>query len=171
MHKIYIAIDNSVLGDLTDPNLPENKKRDNDAFLQIIDLDHKGIFEIGIPISTTMIEESWSGNIKRKAVREIMGSAWRKWPNLVNPEYEKILDKQKDCLIKIMQDKDGIDSKNLIASTIHSNYYLTTDYRYLRQFRAQLKKIREKCGITKEIFTPSEFLEKYNKREIKDFSL
>ncbi len=169
MYKIYIAIDNSVLGDLTDPNLPENKKRDNDAFLQIIDLDHKGIFEIGIPISTTMIEESWSGNIKRKAVREIMGSAWRKWPNLVNPEYKKILDKQKDCLIKIMQDKDGIDSKNLIASTIHSNYYLTTDYRYLRQFRAQLKKIREECGITKEIFTPSEFLKKYSKGEIKEF--
>ena len=169
MKKIPIAVDNSVLGDLTDPNLPENKKKDNDAFLQIIDLDHKGIFEIGIPISTTMIEESWSGNIKRKAVREIMGSAWRKWPNLVNPEYEKILDKQKDCLIKIMQDKDGIDSKNLIASTIHSNYYLTTDYRYLRQFRAQLKKIREECGITKEIFTPSEFLEKYSKGEIKEF--
>jgi len=46
---------------------------------------------------------------------------------------------------------------------------LTTDYKYLRQFRAQLKKIREKCGITKELFTPSEFLEKYNKKEIKIF--
>ena len=70
-----------------------------------------------------------------------------------------------------MQDKGGIDSVNFIVSTMHANYYLTTDYRYLRQFRAQLKKIREKCGVTKEIFTPSEFLEKYNKGEIKDFSL
>jgi len=171
MSKIPIAIDNSVLGDLVDSNLPDNKKEDNNAFLQIIELDHKGIFEIGIPISTTMIEEAGSGNIKREAVRKIMGSAWRRWPNLGNPEYNKILDKQKDCLIKIMQDKDGIDSKNFIVSTIHSNYYLTTDYRYLRQFRAQLKRIREECGIKKEIFTPSEFLEKYYKGEIKDFSL
>jgi len=171
MSKIPIAIDNSVLGDLVDLNLPDNKKRDNDAFLQIIELDHKGIFEIGIPGSTTMIEELGSGNIKREAVRKIMGSAWRLWPFSGTKKHNEILDKQIDCLIKIMQDKGGIDSENFIVSTIHSNYYLTTDYRYLRQFRVQLKKIREKCGITKELFTPSEFLEKYHKREIKDFSL
>jgi len=169
MCKIHIAVDNSVLGDLVDPNLLGNKKKDNNAFLKIIELDHKGIFEIGIPDSTTMIEELASGNIKRQAVRKIMGPAYRVWPNLVNPEYNKILDKQKDCLIKIMQDKGGIDSRNFIVSTIHANYYLTTDYRYLHQFRAQFKKIRKECGITKEILTPSEFLEKYNKREIKFF--
>ncbi len=170
MRKIPIAVDNSVLGDLVDPNLPENKKKDNNAFLQIIELDHKGIFEIGIAVSTTMIEESWSGNIKRDAVRKIMGSAWRLWPVVVTKQHNEILDKQIECLIKIMQDKDGIDSKNFVVSTIHSNYYLTSDYRYLRQFRAQFNKIREKCGITKEIFTPSEFLEKYYKGEIKIFS-
>ena len=169
MGKIPIAIDNSVLGDLVDPNLPDNKKEDNNAFLQIIELDHKDVFEIGIPISTTMIEQGWSSNNKRQAVRKIIGSAWRLWPVLVTKEHDKILDKQIDCLIKIMQDKDGIDSKNFIVSTIHSNYYLTTDYRYLRQFRAQLKKIRKECGITKEMLTPSEFLEKYNKKEIKVF--
>ena len=70
MSKIPIAVDNSVLGDLVDLNLPDNKKRDNDAFLQIIELDHKGIFEIGIPGSTTMIEELGSGNIKREAVEK-----------------------------------------------------------------------------------------------------
>jgi len=169
MGKIPIAIDNSVLGDLVDPNLPDNKKEDNNAFLQITELDHKGVFGIGIPVSTTMIEQGWSSNNKREAVRKIMGSAWRLWPVLVTKEHDKILDKQIDCIIKIMQDKDGIDSRNFIVSTIYSNYYLTTDYRYLRQFRAQFKKIREKCGITKEIFTPSEFLEKYNKKEIKVF--
>jgi len=169
MSKIPIAIDNSVLGDLVDSNLTDTKKEDNNAFLQIIELDHKGIFEIGIPVSTTMIEESGSGNIKREAVRKKMGSAWRLWPFLVTEEHNKILDKQIDCLIKIMQDKGGVDSENFIVSTIHSNYYLTTDYRYLRQFRAQLKKIREECGITKEILTPFEFLKKYNRKEIKVF--
>ena len=128
MYKIPIAIDNSVLGDLVDPNLPDNKKKDNNAFLQIIELDHKCICEIGIPISTTMIEWALSSNIKREAVRKKMGSAWRLWPNLVTKEHDKTLDKQIDCLIKIMQDKDGIDSKNFIVSTIYSNYYLTTDY-------------------------------------------
>jgi len=121
-----------------------------------------------------MIEESWSGNIKREAVRKKMGSAWRLWrlwPVVVTKKHNEILDKQIDCLIKIMQDKGGTDSRNIIVSTIHSDYYLTTDYRYLHQFRAQLKKIREKCGITKEIFTPSEFLKKYYKREIRNFSL
>jgi len=171
LNKIPIAIDNSVLGDLVDPNLPENKKKDNNAFLQIIELDHKCIFVFGIAVSTTMIEESWSGNIKRDAVRKIMGSAWRLWPVVVNKQQNEILDKQIDCLIKIMQDKDGVDSMNFIVSTIHSNYYLTTDYKYLRQFRAQLKKIRVECGITKEILTPSEFLEKYYKEEVKNFSV
>jgi len=60
---------------LVDPKLPNNKKKDNNAFLQIIELDHKGIFEIGIPISTTGIEESWSGSIKREALRKKMGTA------------------------------------------------------------------------------------------------
>ena len=165
MCKIPIVPDNSVLGDLVDPNLPDNKKEDNNAFLQIIELDNKGICEIGIPFSTTMIEWAWSSNIKREAVRKKMGSAWRLWPVLATKES----DKQIDCLIKIMQDKGGIDSRNFIVSTIYTNYYLTTDYKYLRQFRAQLKKIREKCGITKEIFTPYEFLEKYSKGEIKVF--
>ncbi len=169
MCKIPIVPDNSVLGDLVDPKLPDNKKEDNNAFLQIIELDHKGICEIGIPITTTMIEWTWSSNIKREAVRKKMGSSWRLWPALATKKHNEILDKQIDCLIKIMQDKGGIDSKNFIVSTIYTNYYLTTDYRYLRQFKAQLKKIREECGITKEIFTPSEFLEKYNKKEIKVF--
>jgi len=166
MRKIPIVPDNSVLGDLVDSNLPDNKKENNNAFLQIIELDHKGIFEIGIPIPTTMIEELRSGNIKREEVRKKMGSAWRLWPNIAPKSFNKLLDKQIDCLQKIMQDRDGIDSRNFIVSTIYSSYYLTTDYRYLRQFRAQLNRIREKCGITKEIFTPSEFLKKYYKREI-----
>jgi len=171
MNRIPIAIDNSILGDLADPNLPDNKKEDLEAFEEIIKLDHEGIFEIGIPGSTTMIEESGSGNIKREAVRKKMGSAWRLWPFGVIKKHNEILDKQIDCLIKVMQDRGGVDSINFIVSTIHSNYYLTTDYRYLRQFRAQLKKIREECGITKELSTPSEFLEKYYKGEIKYFSL
>jgi len=169
MDRIPVAVDNSVLGDLADQNLPINKKKDNDAFLHIIELDHQGIFEIGIPISTTMIEEAWSSNVKREALRKIMGSAWRLWPVATNTDHINKINKQTDCLINIMQDKDGIDSRNFIVSTMFSDYYLTTDYRYLRQFRTQIKRIREKCKITKEIYTPSEFLEKYYSGKIKEF--
>jgi hypothetical protein len=169
MKRIPVSIDNSVLGDLVDPNLPENKMKDNNSFLQIIELDHQGIFEIGIPISTTMIEEAWSSNVKREAVREIMGSAFRLWPVASNTTHINKLNEQTDCLINIMQDKDGVDSRNFIVSTMFSDYYLTTDYRYIRQFRAQIKRIREKCKIAKDIYTPSEFLAKYNNGEIKEF--
>jgi hypothetical protein len=170
MIRIPVAVDNSVLGDLVDPKLPNNKKKDNESFLQIIELDHKGIFEIGIPISTTMIEESGSGNIKRQVVRKIMGSAWRLWPVASNTAHINKLNKQIDCLINIMQDKDGVDSRNFIVSTMFSDYYLTTDYRYVRQFKAQIKRIRGKCQITKEIYTPSEFLEKYKDGKLKEVS-
>ena len=57
-----------------------------------------------------------------------------------------------------MQDKDGIDSENLIASTLHTPYFITTDYKYKRQFCSQKKRIQEKCGINVEVLTPSEFL-------------
>ena len=67
--------DNSVLGDLANSNLPVNKMEDLKAFEEIIELDHKGIIKIGIPISTTMIEEAYAGGFRREMVREKMGSA------------------------------------------------------------------------------------------------
>jgi hypothetical protein len=163
---IAVAVDNSVLGDLVDPSLPKNKKEDRSAFEEMIKLDQQGIIEIGIPISSTMIEELGTGEEKRRLLRRKMGRAFRKWPVIVDQKDHDDIEFKKKCLQDIMQDKDGIDSANLLASTIHTRYYITTDYRYWRRFKSQSKRIREKCGINVFVLTPSEFLEKYKSGKI-----
>lgn len=72
--SLAIVVDNSVLGDLTNPSLPKNKKADQRAFKQIVELAKQGIFGIGAQISTTMIEEGHAGQEKRHLLREIMGN-------------------------------------------------------------------------------------------------
>lgn len=160
-----VAVDNSVLGDLTDPNLPENKKADRLAFKEMIKLAKQGIIEIGAPISSTIIEEGHAGAEKRRLLREIMGETLKSWPT-VTTQTKRDIERKKKCLQDIMQDKGGIDSANLLVSTIYTPYYITTDYRYCRQFKAQLKRIREKCGINVFVLTPSEFLKKYKPGEV-----
>ncbi len=158
--SLDVAVDNSVLGDLTDPNLPENKKADLLAFKEMIELARQGIIEIGLPISSTMIEERHAGAEKRRLLREIMGDVLKLWP-VVTAQTERDMERKKKCLREIMQDKEGIDSANLLASTIYTPYYITTDYKYCRQFKAQLKRIRDDCGLNVFVLTPSEFLKKY----------
>lgn len=161
-----VAVDNSVLGDLTDPSLPENKRTDRLAFEEMVELDKQGIIEIGIPISSTMIEEGGAGAKKRQLLREKMGPAYRLWPVAITPIMYNNIERKKKCLQDIMQDKEGIDSANLLVSTIYTSYYVTTDYRYCRHFKAQLKRIREKCGINVFVLTPSEFMKKYKSGEV-----
>lgn len=161
-----VAIDNSVLGDITDSNLPKNKLKDRNAFEKMLELDKQDILEIGIPISSTMIEESQSGEDKRNLLRERMGRAFRLWPVAIPQGMSNDIENKKKCLKNIMQDKEGIDSDNLVVSTIHTSYYITTDYRYCRQFKAQLEKIKKICGINVFVLTPSEFMAKYKAGEI-----
>lgn len=151
---------------MTDPNLPENKKADQLAFKEMIELDKQGIIEIGIPISSTMIEEGHAGGEKRRLLRKKMGKAFRLWPVTVPPGMHSDIKRKKKCLQDIMQDKGGIDSANLLVSTIYTPYYITTDYRYWRQFKAQSKRIGEKCGINVFLLAPSEFLRKYKSGEV-----
>ncbi len=162
-----VAVDNSVLGDLIDHRLPENKRADRHAFEDMIELDKQGIIEIGIPISSTMIEEGGAGAKKRQLLREKMGQTFRLWPVAVSQIMHSDIERKKKCLQEIMQDKEGIDSANLLVSTIYTPYYVTTDYRYCRHFKAQLTKIQIKCDINVFVLTPSEFMEKYKSGEIK----
>lgn len=163
---ISVGVDNSVLGDLTDYKIPEVKNADKIAFEEMVELGKKGIIEIGIPLSSTMIEEQHAGEEKRKLLRKKMGTAFKLWPVVVTKEMHTDIEKKKRCLQSIMQDRNGIDSANLLVSTIHTPYYVTTDYRYYRQFKAQSEKIQKKCGISVFVLTPSEFLKKYKAGEI-----
>lgn len=161
-----IAVDNSVLGDLTDPYLPPNKLSDRKAFEKMIELDRQDIIEIGVPITSTMIEEQGAGEKKRRELRNKMGKAYRLWPVAVPQHLVDEIEKRKQCLKSIMQDKDGIDSDNLIIATLHSAYYITTDYRYYRQFNTQLEKIKKKCNINVSVLTPTDFIAKFEAKEL-----
>ena len=163
---LLVSVDNSVLGDLIDSNIHENKKTDKVSFEQMIELDKKGIIKIGIPITAAGIEEKHAGELKRKLLREKMGKAFRFWPVTVNKNVHYDIEKKKKCLNSIMQDRKGIDSSNLLVSTIHTPYYVTTDYRFYRQFNSHSEKIRKKCGIHVFVLTPSEFIEKYKASQI-----
>jgi hypothetical protein len=164
--SLDVAVDNSVLADLVANNVPKNKQGDRIAFEKMIDLAKQSMLKIGIPISTTMIEEAGAGAKKRNLLRKKMGQAYRLWPVVVSKKMHDDIEKKKECLKEIMQDKGGVDSENLLVSTIHTPYYITTDYRYHRQFNAQFKRIREKCGISVFVLTPSEFMTKYEAGKI-----
>ncbi|MEW6410347.1 MAG: hypothetical protein AB1488_09610 [Nitrospirota bacterium] len=146
---------------MIDNSLPKNKRADRLAFEEMIELDKQGIIEIGIPISSTMIEERGAGAEKHQLLKERMGTAYRLWPAAVSQKMHSDIKRKKKCLQEIMQDKEGIDSPNLLVSTIYTPYYVTTDYRYCRNFKAQLTKIRKKCDINVFVLTPSEFMKKY----------
>jgi len=163
---ISVAVDNSVLSDLVDARLPKNKKVDYLAFRDIIELDHQGKIEILIPITTTLIEHGYASGEKKQRLREIMGDAFRLCPGVVPEKMQSDIKQKKKCLREIMQDRGGIDSENLVVSTIYTPYYITTDYRYWRQFKARSREIQEKCHMNVFVLRPSEFLEQYRKGEL-----
>lgn len=167
MSKLLVAVDNSVLRDLTNPNLPENKRADHEAFEELIELAKKRIFEIGMPFSTTAIEESHAGSEKRRLLRERIDSVLKLWPCPVLSLFRQMEIRQKSqCLQNIMQDRNGIDSRNVVISSIYTPYYLTTDYRYVRQFKAQASQIKSLCKIDVYVLTPSEFMMRYKKGKV-----
>jgi hypothetical protein len=173
MSGTWITVDNSVLGDLGNylmnpGKFPINKMDDLRAFKEIIQLDHEGIFKIGIPASTTFIEAQQAGGDKRDLVIKKMGRAWRLLPVAVPPKIGQEIDQKSNCLQRIMQDKNGTDSRNLIVSTVigHTPYYLTTDYTYMRQFKARKERIKTLCKIDLCLVSPSEFLKMYKNGEI-----
>ncbi|MHA1676770.1 MAG: hypothetical protein ACTSU6_06280 [Candidatus Njordarchaeales archaeon] len=173
MSGTRIAIDNSVLSDLGNylmnpDKFPANKMDDLRAFEEIIELDRKDIFEIGIPASTTFIEVQQAGGDKRELIKKRMDWAWKLWPVAVLPKVNQEINQKSNCLYRIIQDKNGIDSRNLIVSTVigHTPYYLTTDYKYIRQFREQKEQIKTLCKIDLCLLSPSEFLRMYKNGEI-----
>lgn len=163
MYPLPVGVDNSVLGDLgnylySPSTFPSNKLEDVLAFKQLIKFDHQGYIKLGLALSGAGIESQQCGSLKFELVRKEMGTAWRLWPCIATSD----LVNKKKCLKSIMQDKNGVDSDNFLVTTIHSKYYLMTDYRYIRRFKSQREKIINICRIMQEALTPSEFLKLYN---------
>ena len=77
---IAIALDNSVLGDVTDERIPEMKKEDKGAFEKIVELARQGLVELGIGLSGALMEERAAGERTRNALREQLGDILHVWP-------------------------------------------------------------------------------------------
>ena len=159
---IAVALDNSVLGDVTDACIPKKKKGDKEVIDRLIELAQQGCIELGIALTGAALEMQVAGERTRNALGNKLGGIVHVWPVVVTREMESEIQKKKECLEKIMQDRDGIDSGIFLVSTLHARYFLTTDYRYRRQFEKQEHRIREECRITSQVLTPSEFLAEYN---------
>ena len=173
MAGIRVVVDNSVLSDLgsylEDPNsVQQNKMNDVKAFKKIIKLDHEAVVEILIPASGAQMEFQRAPYRQRRLVIEYMGKAYRTCPVAVSHDRAPEIEQKKKCLAQIMQDKDGTDSRIIVASTmaIPARYYLTTDYKYVRGFRDKAARIESRCGIYLHILSPSEFLKKYEDRQL-----
>jgi len=96
---MWIVIDNSVLSDLGNylmnpDKFPRDKMSGLRAFEEIIKLDHKGIFKIGISSSTTFIEAQQAGGDKRDLIIKKMGSAWRLLPIVVPSKISQEIDQK-----------------------------------------------------------------------------
>ncbi len=163
--SLAVALDNSVLGDVTDERIPEIKMEDKEAFEKIVELASQGSIELGIALSGALIEERAAGERTRNALRQKLGGILHVWPVIVPSRLHAEIQERRKCLKKIMQDRDGIDSGIFLVSTLHAQYFLTTDYRYHRQFKNQKKRLQDECRITAQVLTPSEFFSKYIKGE------
>jgi hypothetical protein len=157
--KTSVAVDNSVLSDFTNLKVPANKARDRQAFKQIINLAKEGILEIGMPRS--IFEPLWAGDERRQRLEQELGGTLQIWPAVIPATMMAKHEQRKRDLHSIMQDKDGNDSRNLVASLIYGHWYVTTDYRFLRRFRSQAERIRKICSIEPVVLTPSEFMGLY----------
>ncbi len=157
-----MALDNSVLGDVTAECIPEGKMEDKEAVKQLIELARQGKIELGIALTGASIEARAAGETIGDGLQEQMSDVLHVWPVVVPSDLFVEMQRKKKCLEKIMQDRGGIDSGIFLVSTLHAQYFLTTDYRYHRQFRNQGHRIRKECGITAQVLTPSEFLNKYS---------
>jgi hypothetical protein len=158
---VAVALDNSVLGDITDRNIPEGKREDKAAIREILELARKGAIELGYAVTGAYLEKHGAGECKRRMLDEEVRGLLHAWPVAVTQRHDVEIQRKVTCLEKIMQDRGGVDSRIFLVSTLHAKYFLTTDYRFHRRFKDQKKRIRGECTITADVLTPSEFLREY----------
>jgi len=162
-----IAIDNSVISHYlkNKPNT-DTENKDINAFEQILELAQQGVFELGGPVSTLMIENQMMAGVARERFNAKLKGVIKYWP-VCDPTPEDTKNKVK-CLHEKMQDKNQEDTKQvvLIAKLSQARYLIKMDYRFVNRFNDVKNTIIQQCGINIFVMTPSEFLMKYNNKEI-----
>jgi hypothetical protein len=159
--SVPVALDTTILSDIAAARTPESKIEDRKAIDALLNLAREGVLELGIALTGAAMEQRLAGQRKRQVLKSRLDGLLHIWPVTVTSAHHAEIDKQKACLKTIMQDRNGSDSEIFLVSTLHSQYFLTTDYRYCRRFRQQEGCIRKRCGITAHVLTPCEFLAKY----------
>ena len=161
---VEVAVDNSAVFDLVDPDLPKNKKKDRLAFQRIVELARKNDIEIGQPVTGTFMEALNAPEWKRNEVQRRIGNVLKTWPapTFSKSEDQEEFERRKRCLREVVRDKIGGDSDNLMIARCYSWYYVTTDYKFRKRFNNRKDEIRAKCGMEAHVLTPSEFIDMYD---------
>lgn len=165
---LEVALDNCVVFDLVESNLPKNKEKDRRASERIEQLARKNVFEIGQPLTGTFMEALHAPQWKRKLVKRRLGDILKTLPapHLSDSEQNEF-EHKKACIKKVMPKRYAGDVDCLVVARYSgAAHYITTDYDFLGCFNKQRKTIKEKCAFNAIVLTPSEFMSKYGAHEV-----
>lgn len=167
---LQIVLDNCVVFDLIESNVPENKKWDRLASERIVELarDPDNIIEIGQPLTCAYMEESHAPGWKRELVKTTLGDVLKTWPAPHLSESEqKEFERKKECVKEVMPKRHAGDVDCLVVARYSGvAHYITTDYDFHKRFNERRETIREKCTFDAIVLTPSEFMNKYDAYEV-----
>ena len=165
---LEIALDNSVVFDLIESSVQENKKQDRLASERIVQLARENVLEIGLPITGSFMESSLAPGWKRELVKRKLGDVLKRWPAPHLSESEqKEFERKKKCVKEIMPKRHAEDVDCLMVARYSGvAHYITTDYDFLDCFNKRKETIREKCAFDAMVLTPSEFMNKYDAYEV-----
>lgn len=163
-----VALDNCVVFDLVEQNLPENKKKDRLASERIVELARNNVIEIGHPLTGSWMEESHAPGWKRELVKTTLGDVLKTWPAPhLSESRQKEFECKKKCVKEVMPKRHAGDVDCLMVARYSGvAYYITTDYDFLDCFNKRRETIREKCTFDAIVLTPSEFMNKYDAYEV-----
>jgi len=158
---IEVAVDNSVVSHYIAPTLSVPQLvADTIAFDEMISLAREGVIKLGGPWSTLLIENTMKSGESRHRARELK-EIIKSWP--VHDPDPKMTNQLVRCLHEIMQDKDGVDSKQavIVGKLTQARHFVTLDYRFHRQYNQRVDDIKSQCDFDLLVMTPTEFMEKY----------
>ena len=165
---LAIAIDNCVISHYIADRLPPDLMKEKEAFEEMISLHEQKVIEIGWPFTTGLIENAMKNCESRSKVEVLLRDKGipKIWPVLDSTPQET--QQQAICLKKIIGDTNGFDSKQLviIAKVTQARYFVTTDYKFHRQFNRHKEDIKKRCKIGIFVMTPSEFMIAYKNSKI-----
>ncbi len=165
---LEVVLDNCVVFDLVEPNLPKNKEKDRRASERIEQLARKNVLEIGQPLTGGFMEALHAPQWKRELVKRRLGDILKTWPAPHLPESEqKEFEHKKECVKEVMPKRHAGDVDCLVVARYSGvAHYITTDYDFLNCFNKRRKTIREKCALDAIVLTPFEFMSKYDAHEV-----